>query len=576
VRALRREPADGATIVKVKLAALGLLGLGVVLAAITGPLVAGAGVATVVLLVGAGLTAVGVGAAAALRRSGTAFGLLLAAAGCLWFATQWDTPEVGSAALFTVGLVSWGAFPAVAAHAAFAYPSGHLPARIDRVAVTTGYVVLVGVFGLAPALVFDPLVAGCRACPDNLLQFGSAPAFVEPLRRGAAACATGTSAALALLCVVRIVRSSSAARRTTGFVLGSAGVLLLATTAMFVRSIVPGAVPLDQTTRLAWWAQGISLLVLSLAVVLEWIRLRRSRSRMARYALDIGATASGGDMRDLLAAELRDPTLEVAYPLDDGRLVDAAGAPTTKGGSGRATTALVRDGSTVAVLTHRAELSDDYRLVEDVVSAARLRLDNERLSAQARAQVAELAASQLRIIDAGEAERRRLERDLHDGAQQRLVTLMLTLRLARATTRTAGDCERIDTSIGVLRDVIAAVRRLAAGIYPSVLAEAGLRGGLAALAEESPSPVRVLAVPAGRLPATTETAAYLLVSGLARCGAVAVSITVDEQRLLVDVDAAALPESLTDIEDRIGALGGTLTVNRSAGRPTVQAELPCG
>ena len=195
---------------------------------------------------------------------------------------------------------------------------------------------------------------------------------------------------------------------------------------------------------------------------------------MARYALDIGDTASGGDMRDLLAAELRDPTLELAYPLDDGRLVDAAGAPTTKGGNGRATTALVRDGTTVAVLTHRAELSDDYRLVEDVVSAARLPLDNERLSAQARAQVAELAASQLRIIEAGEAERRRLERDLHDGAQQRLVALMLTLRLARSTTRTAADAERIDTAIGTLREVIAAVRRLAAGIYPSVLAEAGL------------------------------------------------------------------------------------------------------
>jgi signal transduction histidine kinase len=434
---------------------------------------------------------------------------------------------------------------------------------------------LIGLLGVAPALVFDPVAAGCQACPDNLLQVGSAPAFVEALRTGSTACAALTTASLALLCGVRIVRSSSAARRATGFVLGSAGVLLLATTAMFFRSIVPGAVPLDQTTQVLWWAQGISLLALSLAVVLEWIRLRRSRSRMARYALDIGVNASGGDMRDLLAAELRDPTLEVAYPLDDGRLVDATGAPTSKGGLGRATTALVRDGSTVAVITHRAELSEDYRMVEDVVSAARLPLDNERLSAQARAQVAELAASQLRIINAGEAERRRLERDLHDGAQQRLVSLMLTLRLALATSRTAGEREQIDAAIATLRDVIAAVRRLAAGIYPSVLAEAGLRGGLAALAEESPSPVRVLAVPAKRLPATTETAAYLLVSTLARCGAVAVSITIDEQSLLVDVDAAVLPESATDVEDRIGALGGTLTVNRSADRPAVHAELPC-
>jgi signal transduction histidine kinase len=297
---------------------------------------------------------------------------------------------------------------------------------------------------------------------------------------------------------------------------------------------------------------------------------------MARYALAIGDTASAGDMRDLLAAELRDPTLEVAYALDDGRLVDAAGAPTTSGGDRRTTTALVRDGTTVAVLTHRAGLSDDYRLVEDVVSAARLSLENERLSAQARAQVSELAASQLRIIEAGEAERRRLERDLHDGAQQRLVALMLTLRLAGSMARTMADAERIDTAIGTLREVIAAVRRLAAGIYPSVLAEAGLASGLAALAEESHHPVRVLAVPARRLPAVVETTAYLLISTVARGSAVAVSILDDGQNLSVDVEADTLPDSLTDVEDRIGALGGALTIRPRAGRPRLHATLPCG
>jgi hypothetical protein len=307
-----------------------------------------------------------------------------------------------------------------------------------------------------------------------------------------------------------------------------------------------------------------------------WVWLRRARSRIAHYALDIGHAAPGGDLRGMLAEELRDPTLELAYPLDDGRLVDANGAPTTAGGPHRGTTALVRDGSTVAVLTHRAGLSDDHRLVDDVVSAAGLTLDNERLSAQARAQVAELAASQVRIIEAGDAERRRLERDLHDGAQQRLVALMLTLRLSRATTKTAEDGERIDTAITTLREVIAAVRRLAAGIYPSVLAEAGLRGGLAALAEESPYPVRVLAVPARRLPAATETAAYLLVSTLARRGGVTVSIADEEQNLTVDVEADAPPDSLTEVEDRIGALGGTLTINRAKHRSSAHAELPCG
>jgi signal transduction histidine kinase len=297
---------------------------------------------------------------------------------------------------------------------------------------------------------------------------------------------------------------------------------------------------------------------------------------MARFALAIGDSSSPGDMREVLAEELRDPTLELAYPLADGRLVDASGERTTVTGQGRATTALVRDGTTIAVLTHRASLAADHQLVEDVVSAARLPLDNERLSAQARAQVAELAASQLRIIEAGEVERRRLERDLHDGAQQRLVALMLTLRLARSITTTAADAQRIDTAIGTLREVIAAVRRLAAGIYPSVLAEAGLASGLAALAEESHYPVRVLAVPARRLPAVVETTAYLLISTVARGSAVAVSILDDGQNLTVDVEADALPDSLTDVEDRIGALGGTLTVRHQPGRPSLHASLPCG
>jgi len=109
-----------------------------------------------------------------------------------------------------------------------------------------------------------------------------------------------------------------------------------------------------------------------------------------------------------------------------------------------------------------------------------------------------------------------------------------------------------------------------------VLAEAGLRGGLTALAEESRHPMDILAVPASRLPAATETTAYLLVSTLVRGGALTVSMVDDEENLTVDVEADALPESLTDVEDRVGALGGTLTVRHPTGRFLLHAELPCG
>ncbi len=568
-----------------KAAALGLVALGLVLASLTVPLVFDGGTvhgtAAAVLLVGVGFSAVGVGCAAAIRGGGTAFGLLLEAAGCLWFVTQWNAPGVGSALMFSVGLVGWGGFPAVAAHAAIAYPSGRLGRRVDRASITAGYLILIGVVGLAPALLFDPAAGNCRQCPDNLLRIGSAPTIVEGLHGVGAALAALTTAALALVCVVRMARSSPAARRTTGLVLASATILLTATAAMFARSVAPATVPLDDTTRMLSAVQGISLAALSCAVIAEWVRLRRARSRLARYALDIGKSPSAGELRDALAAELRDAGLEIAYPLDDGRLVDAGGQPTARGGPGRTTTAFVRNGGTVAVLTHRAGIADDRHLVEDVVSAAGLALDNERLSAQARAQVAELAASRLRIIEAGEAERRRLERDLHDGAQQRLVSLMLALRLARNMARTAEDGERIDAAIATLREIVAAVRRVASGIYPSVLVEAGLRGGLAALAEDSPFPVRVRAVPVERLPGATEAVAYLLVSALVPCGAVTVTITpesvTDDQRCVrVDVGASALPDSLSDVEDRIAALGGSLSVTGPAGQRSVHAVLPCG
>jgi len=560
----------------VKAAAVGLLTLGAVCAWLTWPIALRDGPRIAVPVLVVGLVAVGVGVASALRRGGTAFGLLLALAGSLWFVSQWNTATIGNAALFSVAIVCWGALPAVSTHAALAYPSGRLPSFSVRIAVVAGYLMLVGVLGVLPALVFNPVEGGCQACPDNVLLLASATRLAGVLPRIGGVSGMLTAVVLAAVCIAKGSVSSSAARRRTGLLLGSAVVMLLATAAILFRSVVPAAVPLDQTTAALVAVQGISLCTLALGDVVEWVRVRRARSRMARYALEIGRSATTGDMRQVLAAELGEPGLALAYPLDDGRLVDSSGAPSRPGGDGRATTALAIDGRTVAVLTHRAGLSDDHRFVGEVLSAARLPLDNERLWAQARAQVTELAASRIRIIESGETERRRLERDLHDGAQQRLVALMLTLRLARSTTTDAADVELIDAAIGTLREVVASVRRVASGIYPAVLAEAGLRAGLLALAEESPHPMHVLAVPPDRLPAATETAVYLMVSALIRCGPVKVSIVGGERALAVDVVTSGYPDSMTEIEDRIGALGGTLTVDRSSTGTSAHAELPCG
>lgn len=558
-----------------KAAAIGLLVAGMLAALITLVVVAPDGTGAAALILGVGLLVVGIGAASALRRGGTTFGVLLALAGCLWFVTQWNTAAVGNAALFTAALVGWGAFPVVAAHAALVYPGGHLTTRRGRIVVMAGYLTLVGLLGVVPALVFDPVAGGCQACPDNLLLVGSAPAFADALVRVGLVVGVLVVLILAAECVTEFFASSPARRRQVAVVLGAAVMMLLATAVLLVRSVGPGAVPLDRTTRVLLAVQGFSLCWLASGDVVERVRRRRALSRMARYALEIGRSARLGDMRQVLAGELGDPTLELSYTLDDGRLVDSSGAPGKAGGPARATTALAVGGDTIAVLTHRPGLIDDYRLVAGVLAPVRLTLDNERQAARARAQVAELAASQLRIIASGEAERRRLERDLHDGAQQRLVALMLTLRLARVTTTDREGGERIDAAVAALREVVAAVRRVASGIYPSVLAEAGLRAGLVALAEESPSPIEVLAVPAERPSPAKESVVYLLVATLARSGAVRVSIIRTGPTLVVELTADALPDSLADVEDRLAALGGTLTVGRSEPTASVRAELPC-
>lgn len=570
---MRETPGD-ARLAEVRVAAAGLLVVGIVCALVSWPLAARDSTTRALLVVGAGSVAVLVGCAWALRRGGTGFGLLLGLAGCLWLVAAWNDPRVGSAVPFTVALGTWGAFPVVAAQAALTFPGGRLGSGRERIAVITGYVVMVGLLGAGSAVLMDPAAGTCGACPANLLVVRADPVLAGTVFRLGAAAAVPVTLVLAALCGWRIAASSAAARRRSGVILGSAAVLLVAESVIMARAIGPAAAPLDRTTLTLTAVQAISLTVLALGVVLDRVRLRRARSKMARYALDLGRSTAAVDMRGVLAAELDQPDLTLAYPLADGGLVDATGAPTGLGGVGRTTTALAVDGDTLAVLSHRPRLAEDHRLVAEVLSAARLPLDNERLAARARAQVVELTASQLRIIESGDAQRRRLERDLHDGAQQRLVALMLSLRLARATASGA-DAALIDSAVADLREVVAAVRRVASGIYPAVLGEAGLRGALAALAEDAPHPVRVRAVPADRFPAVAEAVAYRLVSVMAGCGAIEVGIRRRDGSLVVDVDAAGDPGPLTDVEDRTGALGGTLAIERTATGTAVHAELPC-
>ena len=319
------------------------------------------------------------------------------------------------------------------------------------------------------------------------------------------------------------------------------------------------------------------------------LRARLARGGLADLAVELGRGIPIGGLRDALARTLRDPTVQLAFaaPVGPG-LVDSEGRPfdATPGGQ-RSVTRLERDGELIAVLVHDPAIErEDKGFVEAVGSVARMALENERLSAQVRAQLEEVRASRQRIVQAGDAERRRVERDLHDGAQQRLVALAMRLDAARGTTTDARAL--IDATTAELGVAIREVRQLARGLHPTILTEAGLRSAIEALAERTPLPVEVEAS-ADRYPATVEAAAYFVVAealtNVARyAGATHAAVTVRSEgdHLTVEVrddgqggaDPAA-GSGLRGLADQVAAIGGTLEVSspRDAGT-AVRASLP--
>ena len=542
---------------------------------------AGASLEGAVALLGAGWALLACGLVFWGRRPANAVGPLLAAAGCAWFLAEWDNPGVGSAAVFTIGLVLYAACPPLAAWAMLAYPGGRLSSWEERIAVGLAFVGAVLVLGLLPALVYDPATLGCVQCPDNLLLVADEPGLYDDLNRIGVHLGLAWSLLLIAVTGWRVARSSRTRQRVVAPVVLAGCAYLGLVAGMFGTSLERGFVGSSELDRRLWLAQAAALAALAAAVAWGLLRARRTRSSLARLVVELGKSAPAGGLRDGLAEALADPDLEIAYPVGEGRYADVRGrevdlAPV----DGRAATPLVRDGRPVALVLHRAELLDNPELIEEVASAARLALENERLQAEAGAQLEDLRSSRVRIIEASDAERRRLERDLHDGAQQRLVGLSLALRLLRAQDGADQDPQltaRLDEAEAELRRAVAELRELAHGIHPAVLSDEGLAAAIEALAEGASAPVRIAGFTQERFSPAVETAAYLVVAGAAKTGAARVSAERRDGMLVVDVEAEAEPEGLLDLEDRVGALDGRLVVGRAAdGGVRIRAEIPCG
>ena len=541
----------------------------------------GESLAAASVLLGVGWSLMACGVAAWARRPASRFGPLLVAAGAAWFLLEFNNPGVGSPVIFTIGLVTSAACPALVAHAALAYPGGRVSRRAEVLGLSIAYAGTVVMLGLLPALVFEPALQGCSGCPRNLLVLAHAPELVDTLHRAGLILGLLWAPALAALAVARVVRSTPAARMLVAPVLLPAVAYLALIAAVYGQSLERGFLSNDSLDRQLWLGQAVALGGLAVGVTLAWWRGWRARTAVARLVIELSDAPAPGGLRELLARALDDSTLELAYPVGRSLVVDErGGAVELPEGDGRAVTPLVSGGRPIALLIHRGELIDDPELLEEVGAAAGIALDRERLQAETRAQLLQLRASRARTVEAGDTARRRLERDLHDGAQQRLVVLSLALKLLQAELD-EDPAGRLPAAEANLHTALAELRELARGIYPAVLVDEGLATAIEALAETGPVPITIHSLPDRRLAPAVEAAAYFLVAEVVKrshTNGITVRTSRSDARLHIEIySVGTLDDDLIDLEDRIGALDGELAVVPGPpGHTTIRAELPCG
>ncbi len=334
----------------------------------------------------------------------------------------------------------------------------------------------------------------------------------------------------------------------------------------------------------------------AVGILIGLLRSRLARAAVAELVIELGQAAVPGDLRNALARALRDPSLALAYWLPDGgRYVDVEGRPfelPARSGD-RSMSVVEREGRKIAALVHDPALAADAELVRSVSAAAALALENERLQAELRARLEELRASRARIVEAADEERRRIERNLHDGTQQRLVSISMALGLAEAKLQS--DPAAAGAVFGEARQGLSAaleeLRELSHGIHPAILTERGLVAALQELVLRATVPVKLAAAATDRLPEQVEAAAYYVVSeALANIGKYARATSaqvrvepLDDKVVLEVADDgiggadAGRGSGLRGLTDRVEALGGRLWLSSPPGQGTiVRAEIPCG
>jgi signal transduction histidine kinase len=517
---------------------------------------------------------------------------LMVATGFLWLARQLRYSH--NSVLFTLFFLFGDVAYAMAGHVALAYPSGRVRDKWELWLVRAGYASVL-LFNFLILLVYDGNARLHQFDPSkrhSFLLVWANDSVALKLQEAFVAFFYGLLATLFIALIIRrLVSATPRARRLLAPLMIAAVVAALRSVWECIFTFVnrPSSIAYNE---LFWW-QIIGFIAFAFAIVDGLLRTRLAHADVGDLVRELERTPQHR-LGETLARALRDRTLEIAFWVPSrGEYVDSFGRTTVLPTDGvRAVTRLDSDGEPVAILIHDPSLLDDPALVEAAAAAARLSLENARLHAETRAQLAQVQESRARIVTAADDERRRIERDIHDGAQQRLVALGLQLRSAQRRLDQDSDPEvarMLGAAAAELQVAVDELRELARGVHPAVLTEEGLAAALESLATRTPMAVK-LDVLEDRMPEQVEATAYFVacealtnIAKHAHASKAAVGAHRENGVVTVEIEddgiggaVAQDGSGLRGLADRVEALGGHLTIaSPPNGGTRIVAEIPC-